>query len=417
MQILSAYCTSHLARWCEKNCPHSSTHGPLVALLDASKNGADDLAWRCYAPSTLDAARTRYVSGDTYCTRHEKIKLELARCQQEDVSVELPPQLLRSPRAIAANHPWHSNWPAARILSLRPLVAEVPNFLSAAECDGLIRATAGLHDEKGCLECGTYWFNGREHGRRGQNWLTDETMDLVTSVEERIGELVGMRTHEHENVIKVTSYKPTSSRAAYNLHHEKIGRPNRVATVLVYLSSLIGARHGGETIFPAASPNASVVRSFRAITPPRGTFWRVDERASDSRYGSVGLFSPEATDDVRAAQAAADATCTDLNGASAGVSVEPLRGKALVWYHERPDGVGTSEEEHLRDAEPLAWHCGCRVKEGGGERWALQKFKEHPRGGRAPERFYEVMAAHHEKLAPEQDGVAVQQAVQEECEA
>ena len=59
-----------------------------------------------------------------------------------------------------------------------------------------------------------------------------------------IGQLVGMATHDGENVIKVTSYRPTSSRASYNLHHEKIGRPRRVATVLVYLTSLAGPGGG-----------------------------------------------------------------------------------------------------------------------------------------------------------------------------
>ena len=91
-----------------------------------------------------------------------------------------------------------------------------------------------------------------------------------------------------------------------------------------------------------------------------------------------------------------------------GVAVEPVRGKAVVWYHERPDGAGTRSDDHLHNVEPLAWHCGCRVKEGGGERWALQKFKEHPRNGRAPERFYEVLAAHRDALEQEQEAVGVE---------
>jgi len=120
--------------------------------------------------------------------------------------------------------------------------------------------------------------------------------------------------------------------------------------------------------------------------------------AQKSRRGHVGLHSPEATRHVLNAQASADASCFDPDGEGAGIAVVPVRGKAVVFYHEERGGEGVADDDHLRRADPLAWHCACVVKEGGSDRWALQKFKAHPQGGSAPRRFYDVLEAHHTKL-------------------
>ncbi|KAL3906060.1 MAG: hypothetical protein SGPRY_010689, partial [Prymnesium sp.] len=276
-------CAAALSLWCSLHCPHAA-HTRLVALFDRSAR-SEARAWRCYAPSTLDPSHTRYVAGELYCTRHDALQMELE--------------------------------------SLRPLVVEVPSFLAPEECEALIKATSRQRDEGGCEECGTWWLS-RANANRAD-------AQLIASVEERLSSLVGMATHEGENVIKITvrngifSYQPTTSRSSYNLHHEKIGRPRRVATILVYLTT---PSKGGHTIFPAASFNATTVHSFLEITPPRGEYWRVDENAEVSRGGSVGLRSVDATAHVRAAQAAADATCFNPLEPGAGVAVQPQRGKA-----------------------------------------------------------------------------------------
>ena len=87
---------------------------------------------------------------------------------------------------------------------------------------------------------------------------------------------------------------------------------------------------------------------------------------------------------------------------------------AVVWYHEQRDGHGATDREHEARADPLAWHCGCVVRAGGAERWALQKFKEHPRGDRAPPSFYEIFKAHHENVVAAEDDEGSHATVKEE---
>jgi hypothetical protein len=295
------------------------------------------------------------------------------------------------------------------VLSLRPLVVEVPAFMSAQECAGVVSATRRQTDEKGCPECGTWWIR--------QTRASAADRRLVDQLESRLAELVGLPTHEGENVIKVTSYTPTAERSAYTVHHEKVGRPRRSATVLVFL---VAPDRGGHTIFPAATTNKSVSAAYRAITPPRGRWWRLAEGAarSDHRIGSVGMLSPEADANVHIAARAAEARCASLadapasideGGGEAGLAITPLVGKALVWYHEEAAAQSQQEAEAsanatgdahvLKRADPHAWHCGCAVRASDGQgghdsRWALQKFKEWPRDVARVATFDAIVASH-----------------------
>ena len=75
-------CQSALDAWCNRpeNCPHASLD-TLHARLDTTA-ARHPPAWRCYAEATLSADRTKYVSGDTFCTRHEKLSRLLQECEQ-----------------------------------------------------------------------------------------------------------------------------------------------------------------------------------------------------------------------------------------------------------------------------------------------------------------------------------------------
>ena len=71
------------------------------------------------------------------------------------------------------------------------------------------------------------------------------------------------------------------------------------------------------------------------------------------------------------------------------MATQPERGKAVVWYHEDSEGA----------SDPLAWHAGCFVV-GSGARWAMQKFKEHPREPERNGHLREGLQAH--RLAMQQ---------------
>lgn len=244
-------CAAALSLWCSLHCPHAA-HTRLVALFDRSAR-SEARAWRCYAPSTLDPSHTRYVAGELYCTRHDALQMELERClalqqgshmqgllhppvlpplpstapspppshtythtlpstgvstpspQHPSLHPPLPrathrqhqPVLLPSPLPLSPAHPWHkAGHTTARLLSIRPLVVEVPSFLTPEECEALIEATSRQRDEGGCEECGTWWLI-RANANRAD-------AQLIASVEERLSSLVGMATHEGENVIKIT---------------------------------------------------------------------------------------------------------------------------------------------------------------------------------------------------------------------
>ena len=77
----SDVCQSWLDAYCMNVCPHASSH-ELVARFDAAK-GHPESAWRCYALETLSADRERYVTGTTYCTRHDLLRAELALCESK----------------------------------------------------------------------------------------------------------------------------------------------------------------------------------------------------------------------------------------------------------------------------------------------------------------------------------------------
>ncbi|KAL1504297.1 hypothetical protein AB1Y20_010704 [Prymnesium parvum] len=74
-----AECAAALNSWCDANCPHFATHGPLVALFDTDARSGPP-SWRCYAPSSLTADGARYLRGSTYCTRHRPLSQLLASC-------------------------------------------------------------------------------------------------------------------------------------------------------------------------------------------------------------------------------------------------------------------------------------------------------------------------------------------------
>eukprot|EP00401_Gymnodinium_catenatum_P051476 CAMPEP_0117555566 /NCGR_PEP_ID=MMETSP0784-20121206/51340_1 /TAXON_ID=39447 /ORGANISM="" /LENGTH=397 /DNA_ID=CAMNT_0005352775 /DNA_START=93 /DNA_END=1284 /DNA_ORIENTATION=+ len=293
----------------------------------------------------------------------------------ENVSETCPPAS-SSPIALPLDHPWVRLGYAGAILSTSPLVVQVHNFMSQAECDAVIAASNELQGSQGaqyakpCKECRSWWMQNNDRRHR-------EPSPLFDMLEERLGNLTGVADHAGEAAIKLTSYTkyiPTDEYIppdAYVLHHEKVGRPRRIATVIVFLSSL-QPDEGGHTVFPAAqlgSKRDDVRNAFAAITPPLGKYFQVNEHTV-SGEDKVGLRSPEAAADpnVEKARAAAEAACRDAaDGTPSAVASPAQAGSAVVWYHE----LGRN-----RKVDPMAWHAGCFVRGFGVTRWAIQKFKE-----------------------------------------
>lgn len=90
-------------------------------------------------------------------------------------------------------------------------------------------------------------YFGEEYG-----CLAGAASPLLSSVERRIASLVGIPPHSEENPLMITAARPHTGRYhVRNLHHDKNNGPERVATVLIYLSNVTDDSHGGHTSFPA----------------------------------------------------------------------------------------------------------------------------------------------------------------------
>ena len=400
-----AACQQALDAYCARECtPRLGVPVTFARLSTSSQQNG--VAWRCYAPATLTEDLQRHRSGAEYCTRHMQLLRVLEECRQqpepEPDDSSCPAAQL--PRALPPSHPWVLSGYTGAVLSTRPLVVELDGFMDESECEALITATDDARGSKlnaGCPECGMWWMQEHDHARRQPSALLD-------MLEQRIGNLTGVADHGGEAAMKVTSYVQAERaadqpQAAYSLHHEKIQRPDRIATVLVYLSTL-QPHEGGHTSFPAAQrregEETEAARrrqgAFLAITPPRGRYYRIDEVGTNSRGGGVGLKSPEAAADpnVGLARSAAEAACRDAAaGTPSALAVQPRRGTAVIWYHEKGRN---------RTVDPLAWHAGCFVRGEGATRWALQKFKEDPDSG-TPQVFWDTMEAHYAAAAGGED--------------
>ena len=66
---LTTSCEAALNAWCRGNC-HLAASSELFARF----NLLGRKEWRCYAAETLDANRTRHVSGRAFCSRDQQLR-------------------------------------------------------------------------------------------------------------------------------------------------------------------------------------------------------------------------------------------------------------------------------------------------------------------------------------------------------
>ncbi len=209
-----------------------------------------------------------------------------------------------------------------KTMSLRPLVFEVDNFLSPAECDHII-ALAEPHMGQSVVNR----MDGDE-GKDDTTWRTSTThflsrgqTPLAKQIERRIfdatrvpithGEGTQVLRYEksqhyytHHDFFEPARYRNSQSTLKMIEH----GAKNRLATVFWYMSTV---EKGGQTNFPRAG----------GLPPPRDTH-----------------------------------RCTQ------GLLVEARRGKVIVFFNMLPDG----------SLDELSLHAGCSVEKG--LKWAANKW-------------------------------------------
>eukprot|EP00908_Phaeocystis_cordata_P004703 Transcript_15101.p1 GENE.Transcript_15101~~Transcript_15101.p1 ORF type:complete len:439 (-),score=127.48 Transcript_15101:40-1302(-) len=298
----------------------------------------------------------------------------------------------------------------------------VPNFISATEASALRRFGTE------CLQRGAAPPNDPLRvSVGGRGCEAGAAAVLLAEVEDRIAALTGVPTHEDEEPLMLFKLEAASDRWFGNLHQlraravectppssrlaclpphaarasvrsDKNKQERRVATVLVYLTSL-RQREGGHTLFPALrrpATAAACAATGRLARQRRGGAGAVEatpgseedeDEDEDEEIDGYAQAARAAFADGRRALGCADGEpgCGDAGGlvaraeaecaaarrgAARGLAVRPQRGTALFFFSVLPSGA----------ADGAMWHTGCYPRsEGKVGRWALQKFKSLPR--------------------------------------
>ena len=296
-------------------------------------------------------------------------------------------------------YPWLGPHFAARPLDESGHVYVIDRFLTEDEVDHL-RLVGGRtlppespHAHVSLAELARPWEAGAD--------------PVVALIEARIANLTGIAPHADESPLLLevqrswpagASHAPSSAAAAAAaaagaaelhsaLRHDAAQRPQRVASVLVFLSDERDAPlpHGAlppDELLPCAAhdgtashlgggggANALCSRLERAL------------REGDGVLSPAGAEHPSSAPDAkpppcfdRDAALAASGLCAAAGAPAGGarhLRISPRRGTALLVFTASPD-----------DGRLLGhmWRGSCRVARG--ERWTLQAFKEAPPPGR-----------------------------------
>ena len=221
-------CQAALDAYCEQDCTPKLGVWRTVARIGGSQRSSEE-RWRCYASSALTDDRMEYRGrGSEYCTRHQQLLAVLEECRgagatpaaasavDEEEGSCAPSGI---PRPLPPDHPWARGGYTGAVLSRRPLVVEVDDFLSAGECQALIAATKGRRDQKGCDECGMWWMQETNGA-----WPRRPASKLLLEVEERIANLTGIADHAGEVRVAHTRQHAAVSLAASPLPHLNLPR-------------------------------------------------------------------------------------------------------------------------------------------------------------------------------------------------
>eukprot|EP00930_Biecheleria_cincta_P062019 TRINITY_DN47535_c0_g1_i1.p1 TRINITY_DN47535_c0_g1~~TRINITY_DN47535_c0_g1_i1.p1 ORF type:complete len:424 (-),score=69.73 TRINITY_DN47535_c0_g1_i1:21-1292(-) len=205
--------------------------------------------------------------------------------------------------------------------AMRPLVVEISSFLGDAECDHIIQK-AEPHIKKSSVS-----HMDHDVGKPDTNWRTSSTYfmpsddNILRTLDDRVSALTLLKK-SHQEHAQILRYEKGER---YVAHHDyfdpssyannpdilsltKKGMFNRLATVFFYLSDV---ESGGQTNFP-----------------------RTDGRPQPHDFGDC----------------------------SKGVSVDPTRGRIIIFYSQHPSA----------EMDELSLHGGCAVEEG--TKWSANKW-------------------------------------------
>lgn len=262
-------------------------------------------------------------------------------------------------------------------LSESPLVFEVPNFLSDAECDHFARVGAWRSAPSS---------GGLIHALGSADWPPCKATDaLAAEVEERVGRLVGCAPHANDGGVKLafTHYDPAAPRgvrAPEGMHLDTNKQPHRFVTVLVYLNDVAG-EHGGETCFPLAGASDAERAPARELAVA-GSHHTHDRPKEPRLKAALGVMNALAERGARG---------------EGGIRVSPRRGSACVFY--------SIDRRGAVDAD--SFHFGASLTAPSAGKWTLQFFKELPLDARSAAGRKAYAARAHPLALGDRSSVAV----------
>lgn len=217
--------------------------------------------------------------------------------------------------------------PEGYMVSWKPRIMALPNFLSPEECEHLIDlANDNLVPSKVVTkkEDGTTTSTPSKSRTSSGFFLTDAFSQdpVVRAIDARM-EMVTHIPHNHAEALHILRYQIGEKYLAHNDYFQEEAikndpRGQRMATLLMYLSDV---EEGGETNFPHAVPVQDLPLA-------------VSEKTGVLDWPACG----EST--------------------STGISVRPKKGSAVLFWDLKPDGT----------RDPASLHASCPVAKG--EKWS-----------------------------------------------
>lgn len=257
-------------------------------------------------------------------------------------------------------------------------IALVPGFLSRHEAATLRKFAASCFHRREAQRVSAPHGEIKHMSVGTAECEAGVTAVLLSRVEERVVALTGMRAHEGEETLLFTNSSAVGRDGPWfgNVHHDKNHQEQRVATVLVYLTSQ-SDHEGGHTVFPTlprdAEPHAlngtASLAGASEASSVLSSYADAVRSAYDGGRRALGCRSQTGDEGCRDEGGVVLHTAAEceraLRGTQHGLAVRPTVGTALVFWSVMTDG----------SPDKAMWHTGCQPRATSRGRWVMQKFK------------------------------------------